>query len=91
MLRDFLCGVVGYVWIVLMVAVCLGCSTAPARLTTEVLFPMSFGARDGLTVEWPKGVRSADVKTVEITTNGETRAVSVAPLPEITTGTIAGK
>lgn len=84
--------------ILLICFTCNGCQLFTAekpapRLTSELIMPNAdydapglswSGRRDILTVEWPKGVVATSVVTVDSqSSDGETRAVSVAPLPAI--------
>lgn len=57
----------------------------PIPLTVERVWPSTIlGAPDDLTVEWPRGVKAEEVITVDSTSyDGETRAISVAPLPAL--------
>lgn len=66
-----------------------GCARPEERLTREMVWPGQSGEPDSLVVEWPRGVRAADVVSIDaISSDGEMRAQSGADLPALTSGTV---
>lgn len=78
---------IGVLLVILVLPSLMGCqrNPIPIRMTNETVWPATIqGALDTLVVEWPSGIKAADIVNVDVESlDGVARAQSVVEMPKL--------